>query len=79
MKKSVQNIANSGLLEAEKARVNVESTMRVFLKQPRNPNRGINQQYGVYDEEMTFIGDITAHGKYFVQEELVQMVQKLFE
>lgn len=71
-------MASGGVLEAEQARVYIESTLGVFLKSPRFPIRGINQQFGVYDENMEFVGDVTAGGRLFTKSELEEKVRRLF-
>ncbi|MFA5134108.1 MAG: hypothetical protein WC459_04885 [Patescibacteria group bacterium] len=56
----------------------VEETLGVTLREPQGRLRMINQQFGVYDEDGQYAGDIVAKGKYFSQEELTTAIKALF-
>ena len=57
----------------------IELELKIFLDKPKNPFRTINQQFGVYDEEEKFVGDILAVNLFFTKEELIEKIKLLFK
>ena len=65
----------------------VEQEIGIFLDKPRTlPKKiqdklgsGNSQQYGVYDEDEVYVGDVCADGRYFSRGELRQKIYALFD
>jgi len=56
----------------------IENQLGIFLKNPVNPKRCTNQQFGVYDEDEKHVGDIMAKGAFFTTKELKAKIKALF-
>ncbi|MFZ2188795.1 MAG: hypothetical protein WAV73_04500 [Candidatus Moraniibacteriota bacterium] len=55
----------------------IETDLRIFLDDPKNPSRSSNQQFSVHDKGGSFIGDIIADGPYFTKGELEAKIKTL--
>lgn len=56
----------------------VETENGVYLVEPVKKLRTNNQQFGVYDENEVYVGDIVAAGIFFGEVELRVEIRKLF-
>ena len=56
----------------------IETSLGIFLDQPVHPLRTSNQQFGVYDEDEIYVGDVCAPGKHFLAGELRARIKGLF-
>lgn len=56
----------------------LERQLGVFFDKPKDGSRSAEQQFGVYDEDETHVGDICAANFFFTEEELRAAVLKLF-
>jgi len=56
----------------------IERELGVFIDIPVNPLRTSNQQFGIYDEDEAYAGDICAEGPCFSEEELRTKIVALF-
>ena len=57
----------------------IERQLRIFLENPVHPKRCTNQQFAVYDENETYVGDVVATVEFFTKDELIRGVKKLFK
>ena len=55
----------------------VERKLSIFLDTPAEPQRSGGEQFGVYDEDEKFAGDIVADGQFFTEEELETKIKRL--
>ena len=56
----------------------IEYEIGVFLDLPVIEQQTDNQQFGVYDDEEVYVGDVCAEGKFFSYRELTSKIRKLF-
>lgn len=58
----------------------IERELGVYLDKPTDTMRNGAQQFGVYDEDEVFVGNISAEsGKVFAVEELKRKILALFQ
>lgn len=56
----------------------IERELGIFLDHPKNALRSPNQQFGVYDENEVYVGDVCADGLLFSLEELQTKIRSRF-